>query len=58
VRVGARSAQTFELLKEVGLSRRPVMLKRGLAMTIEEGLPGLRIVGADLLDQQTKKLRL
>jgi 3-deoxy-7-phosphoheptulonate synthase len=38
VRVGTRNAQNFELLKEVGLSRRPVMLKRGLAMTIEEWL--------------------
>ena len=38
IRVGTRNAQNFELLKEVGLSRRPVMLKRGLAMTIEEWL--------------------
>src|SRR4249919_1776478 len=38
IRVGTRNAQNFELLKEVGQSRRPVMLKRGLAMTIEEWL--------------------
>jgi 3-deoxy-7-phosphoheptulonate synthase len=38
IRVGTRNAQNFELLKEVGLSRRPVMLKRGLAMTIDEWL--------------------
>jgi 3-deoxy-7-phosphoheptulonate synthase len=38
IRVGTRNAQNFELLKEVGLSRKPVMLKRGLAMTIDEWL--------------------
>ena len=38
VRVGTRNAQNFELLKEVGLTRKPVMLKRGLAMTIDEWL--------------------
>ncbi|MGH2673747.1 MAG: 3-deoxy-7-phosphoheptulonate synthase [Actinomycetota bacterium] len=38
IRVGTRNAQNFELLKEVGLARKPVMLKRGLAMTIDEWL--------------------
>ncbi|HEY7400988.1 MAG TPA: 3-deoxy-7-phosphoheptulonate synthase [Actinomycetota bacterium] len=38
VRVGTRNAQNFELLKEVGLANKPVMLKRGLAMTVEEWL--------------------
>jgi 3-deoxy-7-phosphoheptulonate synthase len=38
IRIGTRNAQNFELLKEVGLSRKPVMLKRGLAMTIDEWL--------------------
>ena len=38
IRVGTRNAQNFELLKEVGLTNKPVMLKRGLAMTIEEWL--------------------
>ncbi|MGA9160302.1 MAG: 3-deoxy-7-phosphoheptulonate synthase [Actinomycetota bacterium] len=44
IRVGTRNAQNFELLKEVGLSRRPVMLKRGLAMTIEEWLQAAEYV--------------
>ena len=34
--VGARNMQNFELLKELGKLRRPVLLKRGLANTIEE----------------------
>ncbi|HEX9712615.1 MAG TPA: 3-deoxy-7-phosphoheptulonate synthase [Actinomycetota bacterium] len=38
LRVGARNMQNFELLKEIGKLHRPVMLKRGLASTIEEWL--------------------
>ena len=44
IRVGTRNAQNFELLKEVGQSRRPVMLKRGLAMTIDEWLQAAEYV--------------
>lgn len=38
VRVGARNMQNFQLLKELGRTGRPVMLKRGLSATIEEWL--------------------
>ena len=38
LQVGARNMQNFRLLKEVGRSPRPVMLKRGLAATIDEWL--------------------
>jgi len=38
LQVGARNMQNFVLLKAVGQSRKPVMLKRGLAATIEEWL--------------------
>lgn len=38
VQIGARNMQNFQLLKEVGKSRVPVMLKRGLSATIEEWL--------------------
>jgi 3-deoxy-7-phosphoheptulonate synthase len=38
IRIGTRNAQNFELLKEVGQTHKPVMLKRGLAMTIDEWL--------------------
>lgn len=34
--VGARNMQNFNLLKELGLIRKPVMIKRGLAATFEE----------------------
>ncbi len=38
LQVGARNMQNFNLLKEVGRSNIPVMLKRGLSATIEEWL--------------------
>jgi 3-deoxy-7-phosphoheptulonate synthase len=38
LQVGARNMQNFNLLKEVGLSRKPVLLKRGIAATIKEFL--------------------
>lgn len=36
--VGARNMQNFTLLRELGRTRKPVMLKRGIAATIEEWL--------------------
>ncbi len=38
IQVGARDMQNFELLKEVGKTKKPVLLKRGLCNTIEEWL--------------------
>lgn len=38
LQVGARNMQNFELLKEVGRTGMPVLLKRGLAATIDEWL--------------------
>lgn len=38
LQVGSRNMQNFTLLKEVGRCSRPVILKRGLASTIEEWL--------------------
>jgi 3-deoxy-7-phosphoheptulonate synthase len=38
IQVGARNMQNFELLKELGKLRKPILLKRGLANTIEEWL--------------------
>jgi len=38
IQVGARNMANFVLLKAVGQSRRPVLLKRGLSATIEEWL--------------------
>lgn len=36
IQVGARNMQNFELLKELGRIRKPILLKRGLANTIKE----------------------
>ncbi len=36
IQVGARNMQNFEMLKELGHSKKPILLKRGLANTIEE----------------------
>jgi 3-deoxy-7-phosphoheptulonate synthase len=36
IQVGARNMQNFTLLRELGRSRKPVLLKRGLASTITE----------------------
>ena len=38
IQVGARNMQNFDLLKELGKCRKPILLKRGLANTIEEWL--------------------
>ena len=38
IQIGARNMQNFNLLKEVGLSRKPVLLKRGMMSTIKEWL--------------------
>ena len=38
IQVGARNMQNFELLKELGQLRKPILLKRGLANTIQEWL--------------------
>jgi 3-deoxy-7-phosphoheptulonate synthase len=36
IQVGARNMQNFELLKELGRIRKPILLKRGLSSTMEE----------------------
>jgi len=36
IQVGARNTQNFDLLKELGKTRKPILLKRGLAGTIKE----------------------
>ena len=36
IQIGARNMQNFDLLKEVGQTKKPILLKRGLSSTIEE----------------------
>ncbi len=49
--IGARNMQNFELLKEVGSTGMPVLLKRGLAATIEEWLMAAEYLMASGTDQ-------
>jgi 3-deoxy-7-phosphoheptulonate synthase len=44
LQIGARNMQNFDLLKEVGKTRRPVILKRGLSATVEEWLASAEYV--------------
>ena len=36
IQIGARNMQNFDLLKEVGKTRKPILLKRGIASTLQE----------------------
>ena len=47
LQVGARNMQNFELLKEIGRSRIPVLLKRGLSATIDEWLNAAEYIIAE-----------
>ena len=38
IQVGARNMQNFDLLKQLGKTNKPILLKRGLSSTIEEWL--------------------
>ena len=46
IQVGARNIQNFELLKELGMTRKPILLKRGIAGTIKELLMSAEYVMA------------
>ena len=47
LQIGARNMQNFELLKEVGRSHIPVLLKRGMAATIDEWLNAAEYIIAE-----------
>jgi 3-deoxy-7-phosphoheptulonate synthase len=38
IQIGARNMQNFDLLKEVGRSKKPVLLKRGMSATVKDWL--------------------
>ena len=38
IQIGARNVQNFDLLKEVGKTNKPILLKRGIAGTLQERL--------------------
>jgi 3-deoxy-7-phosphoheptulonate synthase len=47
IQVGARNMQNFELLKELGKTRKPILLKRGLSATIDELLMSAEYIMAE-----------
>jgi 3-deoxy-7-phosphoheptulonate synthase len=47
LQVGARNMQNFELLRELGKIRKPVLLKRGMSATIEEFLAAAEYILAE-----------
>lgn len=47
LQVGARNMQNFDLLKEVGKTGHPVLLKRGMSATIEEFLAAAEYIVAE-----------
>jgi 3-deoxy-7-phosphoheptulonate synthase len=51
LQIGSRNVQNFELLKCVGRMRKPVILKRGFATTIEEWLLSAEYILAEGNDQ-------
>ncbi|EIT86786.1 bifunctional 3-deoxy-7-phosphoheptulonate synthase/chorismate mutase [Fictibacillus macauensis ZFHKF-1] len=51
VQIGARNMQNFELLKEAGKINKPILLKRGLAATIEEFMYAAEYILAQGNDQ-------
>ena len=51
IQIGARNMQNYSLLKTVGRMRKPVMLKRGMAATVQELLLSAEYVLAEGNDQ-------
>ncbi len=47
IQVGARNMQNFELLKELGRTKKPILLKRGLANTLKELLMSAEYIMAE-----------
>jgi 3-deoxy-7-phosphoheptulonate synthase len=47
LQIGARNMQNFDLLREVGRIRKPVLLKRGMSATIEEFLAAAEYILAE-----------
>ena len=47
IQIGSRNMQNFELLKEVGRTKKPVLLKRGMAATLREFLMSAEYILAE-----------
>ena len=51
IQIGSRSTQNYPLLKEVAKTKKPILLKRGMAMTVEEWLSSAEYILAEGNDQ-------
>lgn len=51
IQIGARNMQNFDLLKAVGKTHKPILLKRGLANTIEEWIMSAEYIMSEGNDQ-------
>ena len=51
IQVGARNMQNFDLLKELGKTKKPILLKRGLANTLQELLMSAEYIMSEGNDQ-------
>jgi len=47
IQIGSRNMQNYSLLKEIGKSTKPIMLKRGMAATIEEWLYAAEYIASE-----------
>ncbi len=47
LQIGARNMQNFKLLQEAGMSKKPILLKRGISATIEEWLMAAEYIAAE-----------
>ncbi len=47
IQVGARNMQNFDLLRQLGQTKKPILLKRGLSATIEEWLMSAEYIMAE-----------
>ena len=51
IQIGARNMQNFDLLRQVGRTNKPILLKRGMSATIEEWLMAAEYIMAEGNDQ-------
>ena len=51
IQIGARNMQNFELLRQIGKTRKPILLKRGLANTYQEWLMSAEYIMSSGNDQ-------
>ena len=56
IQVGARNMQNFDLLRELGKSKKPILLKRGLANTLQELLMSAEYIMSEGNEKRTQPI--